>query len=186
MVAMVEVVLFLLYSRAAAASSHFCQASIFAFIMAAVASSSTATILAAPRPAVVRKSSKTAALLVLAATTPHHGPVSFTADLDGAEKGILRPEFDLDDMKRAATSKDNLPRKSVSPGSSVEAEHASTTGANRYAGLQMDDLNQPGEEEDIKSLDKTSTSIFLIIRVSDPTCRSADADKSNHELFCLY
>jgi len=120
--------------------------------MAAVASSSIASILAVPRPAVVRGSSQAAALLVLAATTQHHGLVSFAADLNGAEKGILRPEFDMDDMKRATNSKDNLRRTSVPPGSSPEAEQASTTGANRYAGLQMavDDSNQPGEE-DIKS-----------------------------------
>jgi hypothetical protein len=103
---------------------------------------------------VVRKSSQAAALLVLTATTQHHGLVSFAADSDGAEKGIFRPEFDMDDMKRATNSKDNVPRTSIPLGSSLEAEQAFTTGANRYAGSQLavHDSNRPaGEEENIKS-----------------------------------
>ena len=118
--------------------------------MAALASSSTASISVVPRPA---KVSKTAALLVLAAASQHHDLDSFAADLDDAEKGIRHPEFDLQDMKRATTGKYDVSRTSVPPDFSPKAEQASATGANQYAGLQMavDESNQPGEEEDIKS-----------------------------------
>ena len=97
--------------------------------------------------------SKTAALLVLAAASQHHDLDSFAADLDGAEKGIRRPEFDLQDMKRATASKDDVSRTSVPPVSSPKGKQASATGANRYAGLKMavDESNQPAEEDEIKS-----------------------------------
>ena len=121
--------------------------------MAALASSSTAPILVEPRPAMVREYSKAAALLVLAAAFRCNDLDSFAADLDGAEKGIRRPELDHRDMKRVTTGKDDVSRTSEPLDSSPEAEQASASGANRYAGLQMavDDLNRPEEEDEVKS-----------------------------------
>ena len=154
MVAMVEIVLFWsLPEQRQPRLILFRLVPVFASPMAALASSSTAPILVVPRPAMVREYSKAAALLVLAAASQHHDLDSFAADLDGAEKGIRRAELDLQDMKRVTTGKDDVSRASEPLVSSPEAEQASATGANRYAGLQMavDDLNRPEEEDDNKS-----------------------------------
>jgi hypothetical protein len=126
-------------------------------------SSSVATILASS-VAAMKGPPTAAALLAVATTNQQCGSVSFAADIDGAEKGIRSPVIDPNDMKRASTAKRSVPPPppAVNLKRSTEAEQASSTGASRYAevNIAVESSIEQELDEGIKGWEIMISSIF--------------------------